>query len=168
MYGGKPTSFAFMWTEFFLKSAATERPLPGRSAALRLQMAVIHLQWERWGGGIGFIGYYLEGQQELHAGHSSSPATWSEAGDSWWGREETPGRGGEGFGCRSTRSAHSQSTLSPYSLPPLVSSRCCSQPSEDRARVRGGCSSSGRGRKISCCYGNRRQRRSRAVCWAGV
>lgn len=29
--------------------------------------------------GIGFIGYYLEGQQELHTGHSSSLATWSEA-----------------------------------------------------------------------------------------
>lgn len=26
----------------------------------------------------------------------------------------------------------------------------------------------GRGRKISCCYGDDRQRRSRAVCWAGV
>lgn len=29
--------------------------------------------------GIGFIGYYLEGQQELHTGHSSSLATWSKA-----------------------------------------------------------------------------------------
>lgn len=26
----------------------------------------------------------------------------------------------------------------------------------------------GVGRKISCCYGDDRQRRSRAVCWAGV
>lgn len=30
-------------------------------------------------GGTEFIGYYLEGQQELHTGHSSSLATWSEA-----------------------------------------------------------------------------------------
>lgn len=29
--------------------------------------------------GIGFIGYYLEGRRELHTGHSSWPATWSEA-----------------------------------------------------------------------------------------
>lgn len=41
-------------------------------------MAALPLQLDRWKGGIGFIGYYLEGQQELHTGHSSSLATWSE------------------------------------------------------------------------------------------
>lgn len=42
-------------------------------------MAVVPMQYEERKGGIGFIGYYLEGQQELHTGHSSSLATWSEA-----------------------------------------------------------------------------------------
>lgn len=51
---------------------------PYNSASSGLQMAVLPLQLDRWKGGIGFIGYYLEGQQELHTGHSSSLATWSE------------------------------------------------------------------------------------------
>lgn len=38
-----------------------------------------HFYNDRRKRGIGFIGYYLEGRQELHTGHSSSPATWSEA-----------------------------------------------------------------------------------------
>lgn len=104
-------------------------------------------------------------------------------GDSWWGREETPGLGGPAGALATTTAqpiactyADAQSTpsLSLSPLFPFLSSS--SQPpslplsarrSKDRAREEGG-GGLGRGRKISCCYGDDRQRRSRAVCWAVV
>lgn len=99
-------------------------------------------------------------------------------GDSWWGRGETPGLGGlaEALATAAQPIARMLNPLSlsvclsppfPFLSTPLPPSQPPTHPQHSAAKTECG-GVGGGGRKISCCYGDGRQRRSRAVCWAGV
>lgn len=104
--------------------------------------------------GIGFIGYYLEGQQELHTGHSSSLATWSKAH-----RQLVEARGDKPSAARpSPINLYHTCMCAPLSLSHI----------EQRTQSARGSRRVGAREKISCCHGDDRQRRTRAVCWVGA
>lgn len=93
--------------------------------------------------------------------------------DSWWGREETQTLCGRALAAAQPISyMYARSVPLPFFplLLLLLLLLLLAPPPHGAAKTRrtGEPEGLGRGRKISCCYGDDRQRRSRAVCWAGV
>lgn len=105
--------------------------------------------------GIGFIGHYLEGQQEPHTGALQFAGHLVRGSETAGGTERRQTVPGPAFPAPSCRRAFMYESVSR------------SRAERQRQSAHGGAARPGV-RKISCCYGNGCRRRTRAMCRVGA